>query len=87
MNVTYFLGWCLFRLMYATYFRWRVYNPERVPLKGGVILASNHASFLDPPHRRLGTASADQLSCPCQPVSLSRRRLAAPQVERCAGGP
>jgi 1-acyl-sn-glycerol-3-phosphate acyltransferase len=49
MNVVYFLGWSFFRLIYATYFRWRVYNPERVPLKGPVILASNHASFLDPP--------------------------------------
>ncbi|HEX7653727.1 MAG TPA: lysophospholipid acyltransferase family protein [Verrucomicrobiae bacterium] len=49
MNPVYFVGWSLFRLMYATYFRRRVFNPERVPLDGGVILASNHASFLDPP--------------------------------------
>jgi 1-acyl-sn-glycerol-3-phosphate acyltransferase len=49
MNPSYRIGWSLFRLMYATYFRWRVFNPERVPLQGPVILASNHASFLDPP--------------------------------------
>ena len=49
MNPVYFLGWFIFRLMYAVYFRWQVFNAERVPLKGGVIIASNHASFLDPP--------------------------------------
>lgn len=49
MNFVYFLGWMAFRFVYATYFRWRVFNAERVPLQGPVILASNHASFLDPP--------------------------------------
>jgi len=49
MNLSYRLGWSLFRVMFAVYFRWRVFNPERVPLTGGVILASNHSSFLDPP--------------------------------------
>jgi 1-acyl-sn-glycerol-3-phosphate acyltransferase len=49
MNLSYRIGWTCFRVMYATYFRWRVFNAERVPLQGGVIIASNHASFLDPP--------------------------------------
>ena len=48
MKFTYFLAWSFCRVMYATIFRWRVYHPERVPLKGPVILASNHASFFDP---------------------------------------
>ncbi|MFM2081356.1 MAG: 1-acyl-sn-glycerol-3-phosphate acyltransferase [Verrucomicrobiota bacterium] len=49
MNSSYRIGWTLFRLVYATYFRWRVCNPEHVPRTGPAILASNHASFIDPP--------------------------------------
>src|SRR5256885_133126 len=49
MNPSYFLGWCFFRALYKFYFRWRVYNPERVPETGPVILAANHASYIDPP--------------------------------------
>ena len=49
MNISYRLGWMFFRAWYATWFRWQVFNPERVPETGAVILASNHASFLDPP--------------------------------------
>ncbi len=55
MNPVYFAGWIFFRAVYTFYFGWRVCNPERVPLKGPVILASNHASFLDPPLVGAGT--------------------------------
>ncbi len=49
MSWIYWLGWRGWRAVFRLYFRWRVFNPERVPQTGGVVLASNHASYVDPP--------------------------------------
>ncbi len=67
MNFVYYCGWCFFRTLYKTYFRARMYNAERVPSSGPVIIASNHASFLDPPlvgsclHRGISYLARDTL--------------------------
>jgi len=67
MNFVYRLGWIFFRSLYKTYFRARMYNAERVPESGPVIIASNHASFLDPPlvgsclHRSISYLARDTL--------------------------
>lgn len=49
MNLSYRLGWIFFRTLYCVYFRWRVFGVKNVPQQGAMILASNHASYLDPP--------------------------------------
>lgn len=49
MNPVYRAGWIFFGLVFKTYFRGKAFNRERIPLNGPVILASNHASFIDPP--------------------------------------
>ncbi len=49
MKALYFLGWSFFRIYFRLYHRWEVYGSENVPVSGPTILASNHASFLDPP--------------------------------------
>ena len=49
MTACYAVGWNFFRAYFSVYHRYRVFNVERVPLQGPVILASNHASYIDPP--------------------------------------
>ena len=49
MPAAYYIGRSLYRLAFRCYFRWRVLNAERVPVDGPLLLASSHASFLDPP--------------------------------------
>ena len=50
MNLSYRIGWTFFRVMYATYFRWRVFGTENVPLQGEVSSwPRTTRAFLDPP--------------------------------------
>ena len=49
MNVYYWLGYHLSRLVGRLFFRLRVIHPERMLQNGPVILAMNHQSYLDPP--------------------------------------
>src|SRR5689334_7090867 len=49
MGAWYQLGYRLSQLIGATLFDFRVVHRERIINEGGVILAMNHQSYLDPP--------------------------------------
>ena len=49
MPAAYYIGRAFYRLAFRTYFHWRVIDAANVPAEGPLILASSHASFLDPP--------------------------------------
>jgi 1-acyl-sn-glycerol-3-phosphate acyltransferase len=61
----YYLVWHSGRLILSILLRWRVGGAENVPKTGGVILVSNHQSYLDP--YALGCAS------PRRPVHFMAR--------------
>jgi 1-acyl-sn-glycerol-3-phosphate acyltransferase len=67
MPPIYRFTWHICRFFFGLIFRWRIYNEPRVPRTGSVILAANHASFLDPP--MIGAAV-------CRPINyLARESL------------
>lgn len=49
MGAWYTFGYNLSKLVAKTLFSFRVVHPERIIETGGVILAMNHQSFIDPP--------------------------------------
>ncbi|HEY0456921.1 MAG TPA: lysophospholipid acyltransferase family protein, partial [Verrucomicrobiae bacterium] len=91
MNIYYSIGWHFYRALYRFYFGWRVYGSEDVPLSGPVILASNHASYLDPPlvgsglHRDINYLARENLfRFPV--VGFILRKVNAVPVDRDGGG-
>jgi 1-acyl-sn-glycerol-3-phosphate acyltransferase len=48
MHPFYFIVWGPGKILFKLYFRWELYGVENVPLQGGGLIVSNHASFLDP---------------------------------------
>jgi 1-acyl-sn-glycerol-3-phosphate acyltransferase len=93
MNWSYRLGWIFFRTVFAVYFRARYLRPERVPSGGPVILASNHASFLDPPlvgaglHRVVNYLARDTLFDVPVLVPILRSWKVVPVDREGGGGP
>jgi 1-acyl-sn-glycerol-3-phosphate acyltransferase len=91
MKPLYFIGWSFFRCFFRFYCGWEVFNAENVPASGSVILASNHASFLDPP--LVGSATTREINYLAREslfrfpvVGTILRRVNAVPVDREGGG-
>jgi hypothetical protein len=48
MHPFYFAVWGPGKIVFKLYFRWEIYGVEHIPLQGGGLIVSNHASLLDP---------------------------------------
>ncbi len=49
MKFVYWTGWTFFKWVNKTFLDFQVIHPEKLIQSGPVLVASNHASFLDPP--------------------------------------
>jgi len=47
-RIMYFLGWLLSRIVLTVWHRYRILGTHHVPRSRGALIASNHASYLDP---------------------------------------
>ncbi len=59
MNLSYRLGYNLFKLLARAFFNHRVIGMENLSVTGGALIACNHASFVDPPF--VGIALDEQI--------------------------
>ncbi len=49
MNLLYWTGWLIFRLLSRLIFRFKIIDSDNVPKEGPFILACNHKALVDPP--------------------------------------
>jgi len=59
MNVTHWVCLNLARIIVKSYFGWDCSGGENIPLKGGLFLAMNHQSYVDPPLIALASPRQD----------------------------
>jgi 1-acyl-sn-glycerol-3-phosphate acyltransferase len=91
-NLSYRIARVVLRNLFSAYFQGRILHPERVPLEGPVLLASNHVSFADPPligcclPRSISYLARDTLFSPPWFGAVLRHFNGIP-IDRDGGGP
>ncbi len=91
-NLAYRIARVVLRNLFFTYFQGRILHPERVPISGPALLASNHVSFADPPligcclPRSISFLARDTLFSPPWFGALLQHLNGIP-IDRDGGGP